>query len=222
MNEVDQEFLVTRTLQEMEFEKTDNMNFVGMYLSADDKVNPANVIASIPTQFSLRSSLASSGILSTRNGLLQEKRQASSNFHGCMRRWNIDLLQGELRWRVGGRRCSSTQKIIWYIRLGIIGQLQRNYRFQRDGRNSCYSEWRSDDCSLSAWFRQTVLCSMAFKWANVKLECVAFGSINDRKWWERQRRNEKKIDVNTQMSISLNRWKLLKWITKADIYKAFV
>lgn len=38
MDEVGQEFLVTKTIQELETEKTDNVLFVGMYLTSDDKV----------------------------------------------------------------------------------------------------------------------------------------------------------------------------------------
>lgn len=38
MDEVGQEFLVTKTIQELETEKTDNILFVGMYLTSDDKV----------------------------------------------------------------------------------------------------------------------------------------------------------------------------------------
>lgn len=38
MDEVGQEFLVTKTIQELETVKTDNVLFVGMYLTSDDKV----------------------------------------------------------------------------------------------------------------------------------------------------------------------------------------
>lgn len=54
MDEVDQEFLVTKTIQEMELEKIDNVNFVGIYLSSTDKVENIllNVNASFTTKFS--------------------------------------------------------------------------------------------------------------------------------------------------------------------------
>lgn len=39
MNEVQQEFLVTKTIQEVENEKDVDINFVAVYITADDKVS---------------------------------------------------------------------------------------------------------------------------------------------------------------------------------------
>lgn len=52
MDEVLQEFLVTKTIQELENEKTDNVLFVGMYLTSDDKVSDA-LLMLLPHLFSL-------------------------------------------------------------------------------------------------------------------------------------------------------------------------
>lgn len=38
MNEVQQEFLVTKTIQEVEAEREADINFVGVYIMSDDKV----------------------------------------------------------------------------------------------------------------------------------------------------------------------------------------
>lgn len=39
MEEVQQEFLVTKTLQEVEADRGGDINFVGVYITADDKVS---------------------------------------------------------------------------------------------------------------------------------------------------------------------------------------
>lgn len=39
MKEVEQEFLVTKTIQEMEMNRDMDVNFVGLFITADDKVS---------------------------------------------------------------------------------------------------------------------------------------------------------------------------------------
>lgn len=51
MKEVEQEFLVTKTIQEVEAEKEMDVNYVGVYITNDDKVSSTRSFDSVHFQF---------------------------------------------------------------------------------------------------------------------------------------------------------------------------
>lgn len=176
MIEVDQEFIVTKTIQEVETDRDADVNFVGVYITGDDKVSKFSrvFLHQFPLNFRFlctsRLSAATNWILWKSDDISQKERE--DNFHGHLWYRNAQLLPREL-WRKRQRRwCANPAEINWYFRLRSNGQLQLNDRVEWLWAASCaYKRRRHDRSEALADWRSGVLHTIPDKRTNGKLLC---------------------------------------------------
>lgn len=172
LEEVQQEFLVTKTIQEVEASREIDVNFVGVFISGEDKVSQFSWIS---TQFpvaTLMFSLFSAPIwvLWASDGVSPE--EWADDFHGDLRHGKFDFLPGKFWWIEGRWRCENPAKIYWHIWFRPHDFLQLNDCLQWFWSASCVTK-RRWHCRASAgsdsWSR--ILHAIAFEWKLTQLVC---------------------------------------------------
>lgn len=110
MKEVEQEFLVTKTIQEVEVERELSVNFVGVYITSEDKVsNFTRSFQSISGSLTVDFLLATNRILSKFDGFPPEER--ADGFYYRLRPRVVNVLSRELRRKGCRRRCENSAEV---------------------------------------------------------------------------------------------------------------